>query len=469
MKKLSINMLIAAIAAVLFTACSHDDNVSEPTEQLQFSFSLSDESSSNGRTQEQLPPGSKLFLSLEKSNGETVFTMKEVKILTFGESYISEPVELRPGHYAITDFLIANEAGEIIYATPKKGSLLASVVRPALPYNIFVGKNRVTTTDMKVADVQGQQPENFGYASFNIHAGTTFQISVLRHADGEMKLTDATGYITEGDDTLHVYNLGAKVNTVFFEGDEGTTYKLTIEKSGYRTFTKEFEINELQEELDGTPLKVILEEQQQTHELVKRMMLKDRNYLFYYNNENQLDSIVVEGGQNLRYVYSVAYTNGMIDSVSTIDNGELVSTHDDIQFDSEGRIVAYKYFFKVPGSEGEFVQYHVTYDSDGNIVSINDTNYVYDDNNDLIQGFGATFTPDDTPNPLHQIQNLFAIVVEETFMWEYIFSKNNTATKSIGGEIFYYGNVFEHDRLLFTEILNSQGQTVDIINFYYEN
>jgi hypothetical protein len=203
---------------------------------------------------------------------------------------------------------------------------------------------------------------------------------------------------------------------------------------------------------------------------LKEFINDNRRYTFYYNQHGNVDSIVAQEGI-IRYAYVVQYNNGRIDSVSTIDNGELISIHNDFQYDSRKRIIRYNYRPRVPAPvpPDVFFPYVVTYDAKSRIQSINTSAFTYDNRDNIIQGFDATFTYDHKVNPLHFVTNLFALFVEETFLWEFILSKHNaTSRKTEDTELIYQNEYDAYNRLIRKKIFNAGGQIGEQRFTYYD-
>ena len=249
---------MAILLAVVFQRCNQED-VSSKVEKIKFAISISpSELNPGGKVKVALPPDATVLLTVESSTGDPVLTQHPVKVYAFGSSYVTDPVELAPGNYKITDFLVIDESSTILFAAPKKGSPLAQAVSNPLPRSLHISKNNVANVDVQVLDVNQYTPEDFGYVSFHIEAGSAIRIAVFENIDDQTELTDAKAYILNGtnwEDTLHHYSLKAKVNTVFFAGEPSKEYNLVIVKPNYKTSTFSFTFNEL----DDAPLKVYLQ------------------------------------------------------------------------------------------------------------------------------------------------------------------------------------------------------------------
>jgi hypothetical protein len=244
---------------VLVLSCSEESPESAEKQRIQFSFSVSS-SSTGGRTQGALPGGSKVHVTLTTPSGTPVLTNHEIAILSFGDDYITEPLELSGGQYKITDFLIVHD-GEVLFATPKYGSPMAGAVSHSLPYSFSVSKNQVSNVALDVLDATKSTPAAFGYVSFGINViEHPLPISIFRKSGEGLKLTDATLYIYENDVEMQVAQLGAKLNYVAFEGEPDGWYRLVVKKDGYVEYGTEFSFSHDNPFGVGNgPLNIILE------------------------------------------------------------------------------------------------------------------------------------------------------------------------------------------------------------------
>jgi hypothetical protein len=242
----------------IFQTCTVDEPENQKKEQVNFSFTAIGDSGgrTNGAT---LPPGTTALLSIQTAAGANVFTNKSVSLLSFGDSYVTSPIELIPGSYKITDFMLVNSAGQVIYATPKIGSPLAQFVSIPLPFEFTVAKNKITNIDMDVINVKTKRPEDFGYVSFGVKTIELLPLSVfVKNSDG-LALTTAKAFIVKNDkDTLSAYTLKAEVNFLPFKEDTEATFKLVVIKEGYARYVKTFTYNALISSIEGNALKVIL-------------------------------------------------------------------------------------------------------------------------------------------------------------------------------------------------------------------
>ncbi len=236
---------------------SCDDNGAQLAKQkVHFTFSASDPSDDGRGKDIELPEGSRLKLSIEASNGTSVFDDHELTLMKAGDSYIADPVELMPGGYVLTDFMIVNE-GEMLYATPRAGSPLSAFVTNPVPHEFTVSENTVTNVSMQVIDVREYAPEEFGYVSFTANVVNLLSVSAFTTRDGQTSLTEATGELRRRETLVKSFSLAASVNTIAFEGDPDAEYTLTIYTAAEGQVTT-FNFKEMKEALGNQPLKVNL-------------------------------------------------------------------------------------------------------------------------------------------------------------------------------------------------------------------
>ena len=260
MKTLLPNYLITPwlFALALFGFQSCDDNGAQPaTQKVHFTFSASNPSDGGRAKDTELPEGARLKVSIQTSDGTPVFTNHKLEVMKAGDGYMTDPVELMPGAYSLTDFMIVKE-GKLLYATPKAGSPLAAYVANSVPYNFTVTQNSVANVGMQVIDGREYAPEEFGYVSFTANVVNLLSVSAFRAQDGQTTLTEATAELRQGKRLIKTFSLEASVNTISFEGDPDAEYALTVYTAEEaRAIT--FNFKALKEELGTQPLKLTLE------------------------------------------------------------------------------------------------------------------------------------------------------------------------------------------------------------------
>ena len=169
--------------------------------------------------------------------------------------------------------------------------------------------------------------------------------------------------------------------------------------------------------------------------LIQEMVHNGRHYEFAYDKKGYVDYINVP---DPAYRYEVTYKGKKISSAQLIENGQVVSENHDYEFDKRGNIIAYTYSWYSEDIPGGYHNVHtLTYDEQNRIASITSDNgtqtFSYNHQGDVIMistsGSETTYTYDNKINPLNLIPDLFFIVVEEPFLWEFILSTHNSVTR----------------------------------------
>jgi hypothetical protein len=235
----------------------NDHGVQLERQKVQFTFSTGTTSSGGRVNDTDLSENTRLRISIETRSGTSVFSNHEMQVLKAGNGYITDPLELMPGTYTITDFMIVKD-GEILYATPKGDSRLSSFVMNPLPYDFSVTENNVANVSMQVIDVHDKDPEEFGYASFKFNVINTLSLTVFSAKGGQTSLTKATAELRHDKKLIKTFSLDAKMNTIAFEGDPEAVYTLAVYTDGEAKVTT-FNYKELKKELGANPMKIILE------------------------------------------------------------------------------------------------------------------------------------------------------------------------------------------------------------------
>jgi hypothetical protein len=220
---------------------------------------------------------------------------------------------------------------------------------------------------------------------------------------------------------------------------------------------------------------------QKKHPFLKELKHGTRSYSFYYDHIGFVDSISVIDF-HVAYVYRVTHHGKKIDSVSLVQNGSLISTNGNIQYDSKGRITQYTYYPRYEPRADPGIN-TLTYDHNGYIKTIaysrsGFTNYdtlTFNQYSNLIRwaqpGVLSTFTYDAGLNPLYYVDDLFVMVTEERILWEFIFSQHNSVTKirqSVNYEVTNFQNQYDtYNRLVKKNIEMSSVR--DSLEFRYLN
>jgi hypothetical protein len=226
-------------------------------EKKKVQFTLNPTTTSNGRAGDiDLPENARARISVASSNGASVLSDHEISVLKVDNSYITDPVELLAGAYTVTDFMIVKDSAAL-YATPKNGTELSTLVTHALPYKFSINENSAANVSMHVVDVRNEDPEKFGYASSKIKANA-LSIAVYEIKAGQTVLTSATAELRQHKKIIKTFSLNAAVNTITIGGDHKAPYTLTV-YTGESAKTQTFYLKKLKQEIGKKPLSITLE------------------------------------------------------------------------------------------------------------------------------------------------------------------------------------------------------------------
>lgn len=252
------SQLLMLLLAVMF-GC-HDESL-EKKESVQFSIDLAFTDDSGGRISDasEVPAGASLRVSIATQGGTSVLNMEEIELLRVGGSLTTAPIQLSTGSYKLTDFMIVSDDGEVLFATPRRGSPLAAYVSNPLDVPFGVGSGNINNLAMAVMDVSTATPEDFGYVGFGINVVHPMKVAVFGATPQGPHPIPAKITFEHGEPVLQTIYLSAGVNKFGFKFDTDETYVMRISREGYKAYEREFTYSSLMDELDGGTLVVTLE------------------------------------------------------------------------------------------------------------------------------------------------------------------------------------------------------------------
>ena len=81
---------------------------------------------------------------------------------------MTRSLEMPVGKYMLSEFMLVDSMGNVIWATPREGSGLAHLVNKPLPLHFGIGDGTTTSLRIQVIRVLNYSPGDFGYVEFNI-------------------------------------------------------------------------------------------------------------------------------------------------------------------------------------------------------------------------------------------------------------------------------------------------------------
>ncbi|HER09967.1 MAG TPA: hypothetical protein ENO20_13770 [Bacteroides sp.] len=173
MKRMILVVAVLTAFSALWNSCSR----TEQAGTLRFGLEFTDDGALKSA-------GSDLYITaalvtITGENGEIVAEKELLPLYRFGEQYITESLTLPVGNYTLTEFMLTDDAGTILWATPVEGSPLAHLVRRPLPIPFVVGFEQTTDLHVQVVRVEGHSPSDFGYVRFPIDFVERFCLRVF--------------------------------------------------------------------------------------------------------------------------------------------------------------------------------------------------------------------------------------------------------------------------------------------------
>lgn len=155
---------LSAIILSLLTLSSC--NQTEERGRLTLGFDLVDESlQKSASTDDYL---SYALLTIVSEDGSLIYDKEPVELIHFGTGLVTRSLELPVGGFMLSEFMLTDTAGMVLWATPKAGSRLAGLVNEPLPQSFRIHADQSTSVNIQVIRVGTRPPEDFGYVEFNI-------------------------------------------------------------------------------------------------------------------------------------------------------------------------------------------------------------------------------------------------------------------------------------------------------------
>lgn len=229
------------IICVCFSSCKKDDT--EPfNSEVEFalaSFGNSQRGAANLDDGDPVPVA--IIVSIEDAEGDEVYNREKINLLRFGNSFVSEKLDLLAGDFSLTEFFVLDSNDEVVYATPKEGSAFAQLVDNPLDIEFSTVDKTVTEVQVEVIKSELANPDSFGYPSFELDIVGTIdiQVAVSAYDDAtqQLQLTTAELIITDNNGNDVAVALGDSTNVIRLR-DNLDSYIFILNKDDY---TSEFD------------------------------------------------------------------------------------------------------------------------------------------------------------------------------------------------------------------------------------
>ncbi len=177
-----------------------------------------------------------IVITIKKSDeSSTKYNSTEISIYKLNGSYYSQKILLPPGSYKLTEFLIADSTGSIIFAVPLTGSALADAITQPLPILFSVLKNNPTIIQLEVTSTEGSSCSDFGLVWFPLKEINIIKVHVAvvdKHSSqflsAELKVYN--------DSCTRTFTIQPNADNLISIPDKYSNYNIEISKEGYGYF-----------------------------------------------------------------------------------------------------------------------------------------------------------------------------------------------------------------------------------------
>lgn len=169
-------------------------------------------------------------ISVSNDRGKEVLTDKVLELSPFEGNYATEPVKLKVGSYQLTQFEIIDGASAITFETPAEDAANATLVDDPLAIDFVVPNDSISVVPDVVSTTES--------------IGFQLQVSSFNVETQVFESTQADVAVVSGSELLTDYTLPVGASQVDVEKND--LYTVTITKSGYAPYTRNFTLNEIQ-------------------------------------------------------------------------------------------------------------------------------------------------------------------------------------------------------------------------------
>jgi hypothetical protein len=253
-----ISLVVLSIIATYSCEKSNSDNTG--TGKAEFSISLPTNAVTRSASlDDSITLSYQVMITVEDPDGNAVLTDNLIPIYLSGTEYVSENIEIKPGEFRLTKFLVINPAGEVISAAPVSGSPLSSQSKLPLPCSFSILREQVTRILPGTISVDDQSSDKFGYTSFGIQILNPLDFYTVCIIDNPLSMTamqqrtSAMLTVFASNGWHYKFRLEPFVNHLVIRGGTNV-YTFVVEKEGYPAQKFQFTAKELEETSRENPL-----------------------------------------------------------------------------------------------------------------------------------------------------------------------------------------------------------------------
>jgi len=256
-----ISFLIFSL--LVFRACELGNTNNSKEKQGSVQFGLGSDSKAI-TMEDALDRARDVVITIIDSDGNIMYEQEPVPLYNMNQYPISAPLDLPPGNYELTFFIVRDAANVAFLASPLEGSLFASLVNDPLPISFTIIADQVTKVVPEVLSTDGCEPKDFGYVTFSFEIVNvySFYISVFIYDEAlqNFDLTDGELTVTTGSGNVIYTGTLLPVTNHIFINEAAESYVIRVEKDGFvweRTYLFDELITDCEEQC---PIIVIIDQ-----------------------------------------------------------------------------------------------------------------------------------------------------------------------------------------------------------------
>ncbi len=119
------------------------------------------------------------LVTIKDQNGALIYDKEYLPVYKFGDQFTTRSLKIPVGKFQLTEFMLVDSMGVVLWATPVEGSNLAHLVRKPLPLPFDVVADQTTSLPIQVIRVGDHRPADFGYLNFDIDFVDMFCLQVF--------------------------------------------------------------------------------------------------------------------------------------------------------------------------------------------------------------------------------------------------------------------------------------------------
>jgi hypothetical protein len=254
--------VIAGLAILLVSCKKEPVNSANEEGNVTFSFQNNAENKLKSTSDARMDSVEALVVSIKDQNNNYVYNQEVIKLVRLNGLFISSPLQLKPGSYKLSAFMLVDENENVLFITPMRDSKYAYLVEKPLEFEFTVIKDSTTNIVPEVISSSGHQPKDFGYAFFSFDQVKTFDLllHVFSSNGNSAAFTKSYLTITHDADTVFQDSLKAIPNVIKLPELSGD-YTLVVTKSGVLNFSETFTLDSLKihSPASNNPLIIILQ------------------------------------------------------------------------------------------------------------------------------------------------------------------------------------------------------------------